>query len=151
MSESRQDAIAQAGRALQRYQRSVQHFDDTVGRRLGLNMADMRCLDYISEGPHTAGEIALATGLRPAATTALIDRLSARGLTRRVPSPDDRRRVLVELTEEGQAQVWEAYGPLVEEGGVVFDGLNADEILALVAVVERMTELTDRHRSRIEN
>lgn len=150
MTASRQEAMDHAGRILQRYQRSVQRFDDAVGRSLGLNMADMRCLDCLSEGPHSAGEIADATGLRPAATTALIDRLSVRGLVRRTPSSDDRRRVLVELTEEGQTRVWEAYGPMVEEGAVVFGDLSADDITALSSVLERMTELTERHRARVE-
>ncbi|PZU45704.1 MAG: MarR family transcriptional regulator [Microbacterium sp.] len=150
MPTSRQEAIVTASRAMQRYQRSVQQFDDAVGRALGLNAADMRCLDCLSERPHTAGEISVATGLRPAATTALIDRLSARGLTRRVPPERDRRQVLVELTEEGAARVWEAYGPLVEHGADVFAGVGAEEIAAMSRVLERMTDLTDLHRTRIQ-
>ena len=61
--------------AMQRYQRSTQAFDDAVGRHLGLNPADLRCLDWLADGPKTAGQLAEATGLRPAATTTLIDRL----------------------------------------------------------------------------
>jgi len=146
----RQDAIAAVGGAMQRYQRTVQRFDDAVGRALGVNAADMRCLDHLSEGPRTAGELALATGLRPAATTALVDRLSARGLVRRVPSPGDRRRVLVELTEEGAAKVWEAYGPLVTEGADILDGITTEELVAMEALLEKMSALTDRHRMRVE-
>ncbi len=71
------------GDAMQRYQRSVQAFDDTVGRRLGLGPADLRCLDWLVDGPKSAGQLSVATGLRPAATTALIDRLAKRGLVRR--------------------------------------------------------------------
>ena len=150
MAASRQDAIAAVGGAMQRYQRTVQRFDDAVGRALGVNAADMRCLDHLSEGPRTAGELALATGLRPAATTALVDRLSARGLVRRVPSPGDRRRVLVELTEEGGAKVWEAYGPLVTEGADILDGITTEELVAMEALLEKMSALTDRHRMRVE-
>ena len=135
---------------MQRYQRTVQRFDDAVGRALGVNSADMRCLDHLSEGPRTAGELALATGLRPAATTALVDRLSARGLVRRVPSPGDRRRVLVELTEEGGAKVWEAYGPLVTEGVDILDGITTEQLVAMEALLEKMSALTDRHRMRVE-
>ena len=116
MRPTRQALVEQLGLAMQRYQRSTQSFDDAVGRRLGLNPADLRCLDWLADGPKTAGQLAEATGLRPAATTTLIDRLAARGLVRRVPSETDRRQVLVEMTDEGFARTWECYGPLVAEG-----------------------------------
>lgn len=151
VTSTRQDAIAEMGRALQRYQRSVQAFDDEVGRRLDLGAADLRCLDWLSEAPMSAGELATATGLRPAATTALIDRLQARGLVRRVPSDTDRRRVMVELTEHGAEQVMAAYGPLVEEGRHLFDGYTVAQLDALGTLLERMTELTDRHRQRLHS
>ena len=90
---------------MQRYQRSTQAFDDAVGRRLGLNPTDLRCLDWLADGPKTAGQLADATGLRPAATTTLIDRLSRHGPgAPRAERAADRRRVLVEMTEEGFAR-----------------------------------------------
>ena len=148
-ARSRQQAVAEVGTAMQRYQRSVQAFDDAVGRRLGLGPADLRCLDWLSEGPLTAKELATATGLRPAATTALIDRLEAKGLLRRSPSPDDRRRVLVEMTEEGRDRAWEAWGPMVVEGQRLFDGHTVAQLDALTELLERMTALTETHRSRV--
>ena len=124
MAPTRQALVEQLGLAMQRYQRSTQSFDDAVGRRLGLNPADLRCLDWLADGPKTAGQLADATGLRPAATTTLIDRLAARGLVRRVPSETDRRQVLVEMTDEGFARTWECYGPLVAEGNELLAGLT---------------------------
>ena len=149
MRRTRQAAVDGVGRAMQHYQRSVQTFDDTVGRRLGLGPADLRCLDWLSEGPRTAGELATATGLRPAATTALIDRLEAKGLVQRTRSGTDRRRVTVEMTELAQAQVWDAYGPMVAEGQRLLDGLTIDQLDALGALLDDMTALTDRHRDRL--
>ncbi|WP_137845182.1 MarR family transcriptional regulator [Microbacterium sp. 2FI] len=150
MSRSRQAAIQDAGVALQRYQRSVQAFDDAVGRMLKVGPADMRCLDWLSEGPRTAGELAVAVGLRPAATTTLIDRLAERGFVRRVPSPDDRRRVLVELTDDGRQRIWAAYGPLVEDGQNVFDGVGIEQLDAMRELLDAMTLMTDRHRARVQ-
>jgi DNA-binding MarR family transcriptional regulator len=150
MSRSRQAAIGDLGIGLQHYQRGVQAFDDAVGRRLRVGPADMRCLDHLSEGPKTAGDLAVACGLRPAATTTLIDRLSERGFVRRVPATDDRRRVLVELTEDGRKLVWAAYGPLIEEGQDLFGTMTVDELDRLATLLREMTALTDRHRARIE-
>jgi DNA-binding MarR family transcriptional regulator len=150
MARSRQAAVDDLGIGLQRYQRSVQAFDDAVGRRLRVGPADMRCLDRLSEGPATAGDLAAACGLRPAATTTLIDRLTDRGFVRRVPATDDRRRVLVELTEQGRTLVWAAYGPLVEEGKHLFGRMTVDELDRLASLLTDMTALTDRHRARTE-
>ncbi len=149
MRRTRQAAVDGVGRAMQHYQRSVQTFDDTVGRRLGLGPADLRCLDWLSEGPRTAGELATATGLRPAATTALIDRLEAKGLVQRTRSGSDRRRVTVEMTELARAQVWDAYGPMVAEGQRLLGGLTIEQLDALGALLDDMTALTDRHRERL--
>jgi DNA-binding MarR family transcriptional regulator len=149
MAETRQVLIGQLGQAMQRYQRSTQAFDDAVGRRLGLNPADLRCLDWLADGPKTAGQLAAATGLRPAATTTLIDRLSARGLVRRVPSEIDRRQVLVEMTEEGFASTWECYGPMVEEGQTLLSRFTKEQLAQMRDHLVTITELTDRHRDRL--
>jgi DNA-binding MarR family transcriptional regulator len=136
---------------MQRYQRSVQAFDDAVGRHLGLGQADLRCLDWLVDGPKTAGELSRATGLRPAATTALIDRLVGRGLVERVASDGDRRRVLVQMTAQGHATTWEVYRPLVEEGASLLGGFSEDELDLMLRHLEAVRELTARHRKRLES
>lgn len=151
MGRSRQSAIAELGDAMQRYQRSVQAFDDSVGRQLRLGPSDLRCLDWLVDGPKTAGQLSTATGLRPAATTALVDRLVARGLVERVPSEKDRRQVLVTMTDEGQRVTWEAYRPLVEEGQRELGKFTIAQLDLMRQQLEDMRTLTDRHRERLDN
>ena len=146
---SRDQLVHALGDAMQQYQRSVQAFDDTVGRRLGLGPTDLRCLDWLVDGPKTAGQLSAATGLRPAATTALIDRLAKRGLVRRMRPDTDRRTVLVEMTELGQSQTWEAYGPLVRAGRPMLDELSVEQLTFMTDYLRRITELTDDHRARL--
>lgn len=150
MGRSRQAAIGDLGAAMQAYQRSVQAFDDAVGRRLRLGPADLRCLDWLTGGPMTAGQLGVAAGLRPAATTALIDRLEKRGLVQRVRSEDDRRQVRVEMTDRARAQTWELYGPLVEEGQELLDGFTLAELDRMRRHLDAVRELTDRHRDRLD-
>ena len=150
MPRKRQSVVDDLGRAMQRYQRSVQTFDDAVGRQLGLGPADLRCLDILVEGPRTAGELSVATGLRPAATTALIDRLVAKGYLRREPSPTDRRQVLVAMTDEGMRRTWAAYGPMVEEGQQGLAAFTVAELERLRVLLDGFTAVTDRHRERID-
>jgi DNA-binding MarR family transcriptional regulator len=147
MARKRQELVDALGLAVQRYQRSTQAFDDTVGRRLGLGPSDVRCLDWLADGPKTAGQLSKATGLRPAATTALIDRLVAKGLVERVPDDIDRRQVLVQMTEEGHARTWELYGPLAVEGREQLARLRISDLELMLHQLESMRELTDRHRA----
>jgi len=134
---------------MQRYQRSVQSFDDAVGRHLGLGPADLRCLDWLVDGPKTAGQLSSATGLRPAATTALIDRLEKKGWVERIRSDADRRQVLVQMTAEGQERTWAVYRPLVEEGAEQLSRFTVAELELMRKHLEAIRELTDRHRARL--
>ena len=149
MARSRQAVIGDAGNAMQAYQRSTQAFDDAVGRALGLNPTDLRGLDWLADGPKTAGELSAGTGLSSAATTTLIDRLEARGFARRVADPTDRRRVLVEMTPEGARQVGRFYGPLVTEGARLLDGIPSADIERLRQWLVDARELTDRQRDAV--
>lgn len=149
MGDARQAAVAAVGAAVQRYQRATQGFDDAVGRALGLGPADLRCLDWLTAGPTTAGELARATGLRPAATTALLDRLERKGYLHRTPAPDDRRRVLVEYTPEGRDRIMRAYGPLAAEGARLLEGFSTEQLDAMTRLLDAMTTVTDAHRTRV--
>lgn len=60
----------------------------------------------VIEGAHTAltpSEISERTYLSSATMTATLDALEYNGWVRRVPNPEDRRSVLVEITADGQA------------------------------------------------
>jgi DNA-binding MarR family transcriptional regulator len=150
MAKSRQALISEAGNAMQAYQRSTQSFDDAVGRALGLNPTDLRCLDWLVDGPKSMGELANGTGLSSAATTTLVDRLAQKGYAQRVRDAVDRRKVLVAMTPAGRRQVDRYYGPLVREGSRLLDGIPTTQLANLTRWLVDARELTDRHRARIE-
>jgi DNA-binding MarR family transcriptional regulator len=56
-----------------------------------------------------------------------IDRLAARSLVERLPSPDDRRGVLVRLTDEGRRRVDAAMSSLLEVERGLLSGLDEAE------------------------
>ena len=151
VSPSRQELVAAAGMASQAYQRSTHALDDAVAEALGLNQTDLRCLDWLFDGPKSAGQLAEATGLSTAATTALLDRLEARGLVRRVRDTADRRKVLAEMTELGQQTAGRFYGPLASEGALLLERFSDDELVRVLDFLYAATELTDRHRARIRD
>jgi DNA-binding MarR family transcriptional regulator len=93
-------------------QAATDQMDDAACRALGINRTDGRCLDIVDrEGPVAAGRLAEASGLTTAAVTAVIDRLERAGYARRVGDPQDRRRVLVELTPLARERAEVIWGP----------------------------------------
>lgn len=73
-------------------------FHTSIADQRGLSAVESKVSDYLARlGPLTPKELAGYSGLAPASVTALIDRLESKGLVRRLPHPDDRRKVLVEF------------------------------------------------------
>ena len=149
MTSTRQGLVRDVGRAMQAYQRSTQAFDDEVGRVLGVNPVDLRCLDWLTEGPMTASRLAEATGLSAGATTSMIDRLERKGFVRRRRGEGDRRQVMVEFTDEGIRRVGELYGPLVAEGEPLLGSFSKEQLDVMRDQLVRMRDMTDRQRERL--
>ncbi len=147
----RQALIAAVGRATQAYQRATDGFDDAVGRALGLNPTDLRCLDWLTEGAMSAGELGAATGLSSAATTTMLDRLERKGFVRRERGGRDRRKVLVEMTPRGRRVLGELYGPLATDGAVLLERFNDDQLAMMRDFLVSATDLVDQHRARVRS
>ncbi len=67
-----------------------------------------------------------------------IDRLAEHGLVERMPAPDDRRGVLVQLTSAGLARVDAAITRLVDAESELLDGLPAAEQKRLAALLREV-------------
>jgi DNA-binding MarR family transcriptional regulator len=69
----------------------------------GMTLLQLSTLHLISAlAPVTVTNLAQALGTRPAATSAMIDRLAYAGLVCRTPDPRDRRRVQLTLTADAE-------------------------------------------------
>ncbi|HEY2486430.1 MAG TPA: MarR family transcriptional regulator [Candidatus Binataceae bacterium] len=71
---------------------------------LGMNVSEVDVLAAIARAKGmalTCSEIAEATLITKGGITGILDRLEARGLVQRVASQDDRRSVVIQLTEKG--------------------------------------------------
>ena len=73
-----------------------------------------------------------------------LDRLEQAGLVRRLPDPEDRRGVLVELTKEGQ-QAWKkTLGVQAAKESLIADALSKDEQRELNALLRKMMREFER-------
>lgn len=69
-----------------------------------LTLAQLVALHFISaRAPMSLMSLSHALGLRPPATSAMVDRLARAGLVCRRPDPVDRRRILVTVTANAVA------------------------------------------------
>lgn len=77
-----------------------------AGQRL--SVAQFRALAYLARTPGASlAQVAEHLAVTSATASALVDRLVKRGLVRRETHPRERRRVVLELTDEGR-QLWDS-------------------------------------------
>jgi DNA-binding MarR family transcriptional regulator len=115
---------------------------EAVFSRFGVNRGEVGALSAlrVSGPPHRLSPTRLGRGLMlsSAGVTSRIDRLERRGLVRRLPDPDDRRGVIVELTDEGGRLVDEAVAAVAESDRQLLARLDADEIAQLQALLKKL-------------
>jgi DNA-binding MarR family transcriptional regulator len=120
-------------------------FVDAAAARLGLNPTDLRCLDLvIGEETITPSRLAALSGLTSGAITGVLDRLEAAGLVRRDSDPADRRRFVVRLLPDRQAEVDELYAGLVHGIDGLLAGLGEPERAAVEAYRVAHRDLLER-------
>ena len=86
----------------------------------------------------TPTELYRSTMLSSAAMTNRLDRLEGRGLVRRSPDPDDRRGVLITLTEEGLDLIEGAVGAHIEGEEGLLGSLSGEDRARLAALLRKL-------------
>jgi len=148
--KNRDDVTRAIGLAIMQWQDATQAYDEAVGVRLGLNMAERHCIGLLYGGPQSAGAVAVATGLTPAAVTALIDRLEARGLLTRTRSLEDRRKVVIEATEATRDLSARYYGAIAREGEKVIASFSDAELATISRFVNAALDLQRAQLARLK-
>jgi DNA-binding MarR family transcriptional regulator len=149
-SKRRQQAMEALNREVRGWQADQELFDSTVIDRAGINRTDWRCLDILgTRGPMTAGQLAEAVRLTTGAVTGVLDRLETGGLVRRVRDTQDRRRVIVEITDKVDRQGAPVYGPLVADAAASHAVFDADELELITKFIRIERGLLARHTERV--
>jgi DNA-binding MarR family transcriptional regulator len=126
-------------------------FDNMAAERLGLNRTDLHAINIIeNSGGLTAGELAAAAGLTTGAVTGVVDRLERAGYARRVPDPEDRRRVKLEVTPKFYARADEIWGPVAADWAARLGGrFTAEELERVIDFLRITNELSREHLERL--
>ena len=151
MSRDKREVFLELIDEVRRSHTATDRFDQAVADALGVNRTDMRCLDTIErEGPVAAGRLAEATGLTSGAITTVLDRLERAGFARRISDPDDRRRVLVELTPRARERSYAFYEPHIAESERLFHRYTRDQLELLLEFVRVGRQFNERHAAEVE-
>ncbi len=91
------------------------------------------------------GALLRATLVTSGTMTNRIDRLAANGLVRRLPDPQDKRGVLVQLTDRGRAVADAALADLLAQERELLAGLDARQQDRLAALLRTLLSPLDAH------
>lgn len=115
---------------------------EEVFGRFGLNRGEVGALSAlrVSGPPHRLSPTRLGRGLMlsSAGVTSRIDRLERRGFVRRLPDPDDRRGVIIELTDQGREVVDSAVAALAVSDAQLVGRLDPEEVAQLEALLRKL-------------
>jgi DNA-binding MarR family transcriptional regulator len=108
----------------------------------GLTEGEWKALTHLQlDGPphrQSPGKLAKWAELSSGAMTNRLDRLEEAGLVRRVPDPEDRRGVLVELTDAGKAAWEQSVSAQAEKESLIAAALSAQEKQQLNVLLRRL-------------
>ena len=127
---------------------------DAVGQRFasmhGLGRTDVRALVAIMDAARggaslSAGGLGSAVELSSASVTALIDRLERAGHVHRVRDDEDRRRVVLEMSDSAMAAGGAFFGGLQRDLVAAMEGYSDEELAVVRRFLEDMTRAIERH------
>jgi len=129
-------------------------FHQAVADVLGLHITDHKCLDLIDHyGAMPAGRLAELTGLTTGAVTGIIDRLEEAGYVRRTNDPKDRRRIIVQPTQNKKLKrkIEILFIPLRDRMHKLLSSYSDSELAFLLDATTKMIEQTHEESKGLRN
>ncbi len=107
-----------------------------------ITVPQLICLREIYEhGPISLGALTKIVFLNSSTVTGIVDRLEKRNLVRRTRVSRDRRKIHVEITEEGMEFIKTAPTPLQDQFVERLQKLEDEEVQAILWAIERLVNL----------
>lgn len=128
--------------------RLARGFETRLGET-SISLAQFRLLAFLSEGEWAASALADWLEVSRPSVTALVDGVVERGWVGRRESPDDRRRVLHQLTPAGREALASASACLHEGLGTLLVHLDPDERDRALDGLAQLGVAMRRHREAV--
>lgn len=111
-------------------------------KEMGLTGPQFHVLNWIAEtGPGKITQLAEMMEVKPSAITVMIDRMEQNKLVVRHHDENDRRVVMVSLTEHGQSVLKEAKQKTFEVIKQYYSRLDQDELESLMKISEKLRNI----------
>jgi DNA-binding MarR family transcriptional regulator len=126
--------------AFQRMNAMLLTMSARVAEEMNFTLTEILVCEHLRlDGPLTPKDVGDRVGLSSGAVTRLLDRLEARGLTRREPHPADRRKLLMHYVEQDWS---ENDRPMVieEKLAQILETMNDAEKQTVTQFMQRLTE-----------
>lgn len=134
-------------RSLRKILRGVALYNKQLESLYRITGPQLICIRHLSlSGPATHSQLAAAASLSKPTITGIVDRLEARGIVTRDRTAEDRRHVIVRLTEAGRELAFTAPLPLQERFASNLAQLSRSqqaEIDRMLDRIVRMMEVAD--------
>lgn len=110
-----------------------------------LTLRQVQVLLLVRARPALTGQaLADHLGVSTPTVSGIVERVVSRGWLEREHDPEDRRRLLLRITPEGEAVLASLEVPVLQAKAQVLDGLSDDELADLARIVERMHEVAQQ-------
>jgi DNA-binding MarR family transcriptional regulator len=147
----KRELVTRVIRDAREYSIGMVSFHQAVGRILGLNVTDMKCLDVMTmTGSATPSQLAEHTGLSSGATTAMIDRLEKAGLVERHRHPKDRRGTILRLTKQAMRKLPLLFESLGSAMLLLISDYSQEELSVLADFFARASVLWQKEREKLQ-
>ncbi|TWP33549.1 MarR family transcriptional regulator [Leekyejoonella antrihumi] len=121
--------------------RTLRRLSSVALEPFGLSPHQARALGVIArhctEGRLRLSDLAEHLRIAPRSATEVVDALEQRGLVARAPNPDDRRAIVLRLTDEGSALRAQIEQGRAEQSDQFFAKLSADERADLAVLLRK--------------
>lgn len=125
---------------------------DAAAERYGISRIDLRCLEILDrQGPRTAGQLAEASHLSPAAITKVLRRLEQGGYVVVSTPAEDRRRQVAEVTVRHQQLRGAVWRPVQEQLERVLSVLTDDDRAVLATTLTDLAQVSEQQARRIRS
>jgi DNA-binding MarR family transcriptional regulator len=137
MTTPQQKLVADARSAMRRLSAEIDGLDHRTAEHFKVGRTDVHIIDTVeSRGPITPTELASVVGLTTGGLSIALERLERIGYVQRVRHPDDRRKVMVEVTDAIVPLQKTMFAALGRRMQAILGGYTDDQLAAIVDFLE---------------
>jgi MarR family transcriptional regulator, organic hydroperoxide resistance regulator len=138
---SKEELITEVMELFKRLEQHQMHYQFEPWRKLDVPLAQLKSLFLIHiKGNINVRHLAQYLDVTPGNVTSIVDRLVGQGLVTRSENPEDRRIVLLELTDKGRETINNIHETGISHMKRILGRMNEEDISALIRGVSGFIE-----------